>query len=61
MESSASGDIPSNFEPIQGHSTSLGRFDECIKIELPTFCSDDVVGCGVESENSIVTAAIYWS
>jgi len=39
----------------------LRRFDEYSKFEFPTFCSDDVVGCSVETENPIITAAIDWS
>jgi hypothetical protein len=61
MESSNPGDNPGSFEPIQGHNTSFGRFDKCIKRDLPTFDSGDVVGRGVDRENSVVTATISWS
>jgi hypothetical protein len=61
MESSTPGDGSGNFEPIQGHSANLGRINVCIKTELPTFCSGNVIGCVVESEYVIVTTAIDWS
>jgi hypothetical protein len=48
---------PAILSPIQGHSTSFGRFDQYFKLELPTFGSGHVVSCSVESEHSTVTAA----
>jgi hypothetical protein len=59
MESSTPRNIPGNFEPILRYRIGLGRVDIYLKPEWSSFCSSDAVGCGIESENSIVTGAIY--